>query len=132
MPSHKHIEEFISRSYELLEQVNYVWLKGKLQKEVCVKSDKVSRYSPGCKACNFIKLCKYWKLREEARTASIIFIVPQHLFLVTKYNPYVLIIDESIENIVHTAIQVPEWIVLDFEPVKCEECPLKDDCKPKY
>lgn len=132
MPSHKHIEEFISRSYKLLEQINYIWLKGKNQKGICAKRNIVSRYSPGCKICNFRKQCKYWKLRKEAETASVIFIVPQHLFLVTKYKPYVLIIDESIENIVHTAIQVPEWIVLDFNPIECEECPLKNDCKPRY
>ncbi len=121
MVNHNLITEFLS-----YKQYDCVHLMGK--PFLCVK-EGLEAYIPGCKKCDNIRSCLYIKQLEKAKKKSIIFIVPQHLFMVEKYKPDVLVIDESVENIVFGCIETPDYLEdhLEFRQIECKEC-IKINC----
>jgi hypothetical protein len=121
MPNHDLINEFTS-----YQSYNCVHLWGK---EYYCPKEGLEKYTLGCSECE--TNCLYQVQKKWARERPIIFIVPQHLFFVEKYNPDVLIVDESIEKIVYDCIEVPQHLLesMQFTKIECSECPTSSTCE---
>jgi len=123
MPNHHLIEEFNENT-----DYNSVHFWGK--EHYCPR-EGLEKYDPGCQDCRID--CMYKNQLKYGKERPIIFIVPQHLFFVQRYNPDVLIVDETIENIVYDCIEVPEHLrgSLEFHNIECNECPTASTCPRK-
>jgi len=121
MANHSLINEFLSYT-----RYDCVHLWGKVN--FCHK-EGLEAYIPGCKECNIVQTCLYKKKFERASNKPVILIVPQHLFIVDKYKPDVLVVDETIENIVFDCIEIPDMAInhIEFTEIECEEC-FRDNC----
>ncbi len=121
MPNHDLIDEF--NRYNEYNSVHF-W-----GKEYYCSMEGLEKYIPGCRGCKI--RCMYKIQKDWGEERPIIFIVPQHLYFVNEYNPDVLIVDESIENIVYDCIEVPEFLLgsLDFREIECAECPTSSTCR---
>lgn len=139
LPNHLKIEDAIHDFEEYCDKkdmnVNYVHLKGKAKLCLLGSLQEIHEeaYLNGCRECEHFHedVCPYWKQHHEAERAKVIFIVPEHLVFVDKYEPDVLIVDESIESFVYSTIEVPYRLrnFVDFEDISCENCPNKDGCR---
>jgi hypothetical protein len=125
LPTHKNITEFMDRMTGNIKQA--IHLRGKLA--YCLRSEE-DAYLIGCYNCHSYGDCLYHPQFRIAQESQIIFIVPHHLYLVEDYEPDILVIDESIENLAHKGIKIPERLRYraHLERVNCETCIQRNKC----
>ena len=128
MQQHDLIVEF--RNYNNYDAIH---LLGK--SHFCEKHGTLEMYDPGCSECNYKQVCGYPKQFKILEDKQIAFIVPQHLFILDKYEFDVLIVDETIESLVYNLIEIPSDLIkhFDFEEIECSDCLIRESCsKKKY
>lgn len=153
MPTHAKIREFLEKKYTTENgktssskpHVAHVHLEGKDQFGICMIEDQLKRRIPGCGRwhdslgkihylCEYSDDCIYLKQFDAARRYNLIFVVKEHLQLaVQKYDPGVIIIDETIESLVVQGVKVPASLAkyVKFRQCICDNCPITKVCPNK-
>lgn len=126
MPTHDNIEEFMNRMDIYRDESIHLWGKT----VYCRRTNRANAYLVGCKKCPHKESCSYMMQFLMAKEKQLIFIVPHHLYLVKQYNPNILIIDESIENLAHKGIKIPERLRPrgHLKRVNCKTCVHEKRC----
>lgn len=126
LPTHDNIKEFMNRMTDHVDQAIHLWGKT----TYCLRSNEADAYLIGCDLCNYRHSCLYIRQFSIAKEKKIVFIVPQHLYLVREFNPAILIIDESIEHLAHKGIKIPERLQSQahLNRVNCTTCIHRTKC----
>lgn len=123
MTNHKLIDEFIGRLDPAYKH-DYFHFRGK--EHWCLREDIQDAYLIGCGPCENMRSCGYIAQFKVAKEKSILFVVPQHLFIlnISSFKPDILSIDETIETLAQQLIVPPSSLlskgVIDFIPKLCK------------